>query len=217
MEASHPGHGKGPTMRIYIPFYSRYGNVEQMAKYVAEGVEQVEGAEAMLALTVDTCTPEDVRKNDERWQQTHERLMEEYPAASIDDLAASDGACFGSPTRFGNAAAPMRNFFDSMARLWLGGDVIGMPAGTFTSTASLHGGQEVTNFTMWAPMIHLGMIIVGVPYSVEELLTTESGGTPYGPSHLANQNSDRPVDETEATVCRVLGERVAEIAAKLAD
>ncbi|MFP4250989.1 MAG: NAD(P)H:quinone oxidoreductase [Armatimonadota bacterium] len=203
-------------MRIYVPFYSRYGNVEQMAKYVAEGVEQVEGAEAMLALTVDTCTPEDVRRSDDAWQETHERLMDEYPAATTDDLAASAGACFGSPTRFGNAAAPMRNFFDSMAGLWLGGDVIGMPAGTFTSTASLHGGQEVTNLTMWPPMIHLGMIIVGVPYSVEELLTTESGGTPYGPSHLANQDASRPVDETEATVCRALGQRVAEIAAKLA-
>lgn len=204
-------------MRIYIPFYSRYGNVEQMAKYVAEGVEEVEGAEALLALTVDTCTPEEVRKRDDRWQETHERLMEQYPAATTDDLAEADGACFGSPTRFGNAAAPMRNFFDSMAALWMGGDLIGMPAGTFTSTASLHGGQEVTNLTMWPPMIHLGMIIVGVPYSVEELLTTESGGTPYGPSHVANQGSDRPVDETEATVCRALGRRVAEIAAKLVD
>jgi len=188
-----------------------------MAKYVAEGVEQVEGMEAMPALTVDTCTPEEVRRADERWQETHERLMEEYPAADTDDLADSDGACFGAPTRFGNAAAPMRNYFDSMAELWTGGELIGMPGGTFTSTASLHGGQEVTSFTMWAPMIHLGMIIVGVPYSVEELLTTESGGTPYGPSHVAGQEADRLVDETEATVCRALGERVARIAGKLAD
>jgi len=203
-------------MRIYIPFYSRYGNVETMARYVAEGVSQVDGAQPMLALTVDTCTPEEVRRNDDRWQETHERLMAEYPPATTADLAESDGACFGSPTRFGNAAAPMRNFFDSMAGLWLGGDVIGMPAGTFTSTASLHGGHEVTNLTMWAPMIHLGMIIVGVPYSVPELLTTESGGTPYGPSHLAGAASDRPVDEIEAIVCRALGQRVAEIAAKLA-
>jgi len=204
-------------MRIYIPFYSRYGSVEQMAKYVAEGVEQVDGAEAMLAWTVDTCTPEDVRKQDERWNETHQRLLEEYPAADIYDLAESAGACFGAPTRFGNAAAPMRNFFDSMAPLWTGGQLIGMPGGTFTSTASLHGGQEVTSFTMWAPMIHLGMIIVGVPYSVEELLTTQTGGTPYGPSHVAGQEAQRPVNETEATVCRALGKRVAEIASKLAD
>jgi NAD(P)H dehydrogenase (quinone) len=204
-------------MRIYIPFYSRYGNVEQMAKYVAEGVREVEGAEPLLRLTVDTCTPEDVRANDENWQKAHERMMAQYEPADVDELAECDGACFGSPTRFGNAAAPMRNYFDSMAPLWTGGQLIGKPGGTFTSTASLHGGQEVTQFTMWAPMIHLGMIIVGVPYSVEELLTTESGGTPYGPSHLAGQKADRPVDETEATVCRVLGRRVAQIAAKLTD
>ncbi len=204
-------------MQIYVPFYSRYGNVEQMATYVGEGIEEVEGAEAVLAFTGDPCTPEDVRRDDERWQQTHERLMEEYPRADLDALAAADGACFGSPTRFGNAAAPMRNFFDSMAGLWMGGDLIGMPAGTFTSTASLHGGQEVTQLTMWPPIVHLGMIIVGVPYSVEELLTTQSGGTPYGPSHVANQQSDRPVDDTEAVICRALGERVARIAARLAD
>ena len=204
-------------MRIYIPFYSRYGNVEQMARLVAEGVEEVEGAEAMLAFTGDTCTPEEVRTDDERWQQTHERLMEEYPLADIDDLADSDGACFGSPTRFGNAAAPMRNFFDMMGPLWVGGQTDGMPAGTFVSTQTIHGGQEVTNFTMWAPMIHLGMIIVGVPYTLEELNTTQSGGTPYGPSHVATATADRPIDDHEAAICRALGKRVAEIASKLAD
>lgn len=202
-------------MRIYVPFYSRYGNVEAMANYVAEGIEQVDGAEAMLAYVGDPCTPEEVRNNDERWRDTHERLTEQYPAATIDDLAASAGACFGSPTRFGNPAAQMRNFFDQMAPLWVGGELIGMPAGTFTSTGSLHGGQEVTSLTMWPPLVHLGMIIVGVPYSVHELVQTESGGTPYGPSHLAGQNADRPVDETEAIICRRLGERIARIAAKL--
>lgn len=202
---------------IYIPFYSRYGNTEQMAKYVAEGVREVEGAEPQLRFTGNTCVPEEVRGADGRWQATHERLMAEYELAMIEELAESDGACFGSPTRFGNAAAPMRNFFDSMAPLWTGGELIGKPGGTFTGTASLHGGQEVTSLTMWPPMIHLGMIIVGIPYSVTELLTTESGGTPYGPSHVAGQQADRPVDETEAAVCRVLGRRVAEIAKKLAD
>ncbi|MGC9320524.1 MAG: NAD(P)H-dependent oxidoreductase, partial [Armatimonadota bacterium] len=151
-------------MRIYIPFYSRYGNVESMAREVAAGVEEVGGAEAELAFVGDPCTPRAVRESDERWLKTHERLTAEYPAASIEDLAGADGACFGAPTRFGNAAAPMRNFFDMMAPLWLEGSLIGMPGGTFTSTASLHGGQEVTNLSMWPPMIHLGMIIVGVPY-----------------------------------------------------
>ncbi len=202
-------------MRIYIPFYSRYGNVEAMAQEVAAGVEQVDGAVPMLAFTGDTCTPEEVRASDERWQETHERLTIEYPHANMDDLKDAAGACFGAPTRFGNAAAPMRNYFDQMAPLWLGGDLVGMPGGTFTSTASLHGGQEVTNLTMWAPMIHLGMIIVGVPYTVEELTTTSTGGTPYGPSHLAGQQGDQPLTGEEVVVCRALGERVAQIATKL--
>lgn len=204
-------------MRIYIPFYSRYGNIETMAKEVAAGVSEVEGAEPMLAFVGDTCTPEEVRASDEHWQATFERLTETYPQATLDDLTASGGACFGAPTRFGNAAAPMRNYFDQMGPLWIDGSLIGMPGGTFTSTASLHGGQEVTSFTMWAPMIHLGMIIVGVPYSVEELTTTQSGGTPYGPSHTAGQNADIPLTEDEATVCRALGSRVAQIALKLGD
>jgi NAD(P)H dehydrogenase (quinone) len=204
-------------VRIYIPFYSRYGNVEQMAKLVAEGVEQVEGAEAMLAFTGDPCTSDEVRAEDERWQKTHERLLEQYPLADIYDLAESQGACFGAPTRFGNAAAPMRNFFDSMGPLWVGGETDGMPAGTFVSTQTIHGGQEVTNLTMWAPMIHLGMIIVGIPYTLEELNTTQSGGTPYGPSHVATVTADRPVDDHEAAICRFLGKRVASIASKLAE
>ncbi len=202
-------------MVIYIPFYSRYGNVEAMAKEVATGVEQVDDAEATLAFVGDPCTPEEARADDERWQQTHERLMEQYPPATVDDLAEAAGACFGTPTRFGNAAAPMRNYFEMLAPLWMSGDLVGKPGGTFTSTASLHGGSEITNFTMWPPMIHFGMLIVGVPYSVEELLTTEAGGTPYGPSHVAGRGADQPLTEHEAIICRALGERVAETARKL--
>ena len=102
-------------MRIYVPFYSRYGNVEQMARAVGEGIEEA-GGEALLAYVHDPCTPAEVMADDERWQKTYERLTTEYPEATPDDLVASDGACFGTPTRFGNAAAPMRNFFDQMAR-----------------------------------------------------------------------------------------------------
>lgn len=205
------------SVKIYVPFYSRYGNVEQMAKYVAEGAGEVEGAEPLLRLTVDDCTPAHVMAEHEHWLAAHERMLAEYDVADVEELAECDGACFGSPTRFGSAAAPMCSFFESMAPLWLTGQLEGKPGGTFTSTASLHGGQEITSFTMWAPMIHLGMIIVGIPYSVPELTTTKSGGTPYGPSHVAGQRADRPVDETEAAVCRVLGRRVAQIATKLAN
>ena len=200
---------------IYIPFYSRYGNIETMAKAVAEGVREA-GAEPQLRFTGDVMTPAEVMERDEHWLATHRRLTEEYPLVSTEELGKADGAIFGSPTRFGNMAAQMKNYIDSMAGLWLSGALIGKPAGTFTSTASLHGGQETTNYTMWAPLIHLGFIIVGVPYSTVELLTTTTGGTPYGPSHTAGQMAEIPPDETELHICRVLGKRVAEIATILA-
>jgi NAD(P)H dehydrogenase (quinone) len=196
---------------IYIPFYSRYGNVETMAKAVAEGVREA-GAEPQLAFTGDVMTPAEVMQSDERWLATHQRLTAEYPLVSSETLAQADGAIFGSPTRFGNMAAQLKNFIDSLAGVWFSGATIGKPAGAFTSTASLHGGQETTAYTMYAPLIHLGFIIVGVPYSTTELLTTTTGGTPYGPSHVAAPMGDRPPDDTELHICRVLGRRVAEIA-----
>jgi NAD(P)H dehydrogenase (quinone) len=200
---------------IYIPFYSRYGNVETMAKAVAEGAREA-GAEPKLAFTGDVMTPAEVMQKDERWLATHERLIEEYPLASSQELGQADGAIFGSPTRFGNMAAQLKNYIDSLGGLWVSGATIGKPAGTFVSTWSMHGGQETTSFTMWPTLIHLGFIIVGVPYSTQELLTTKTGGTPYGPSHGAGPQADFPVDETELHICRVLGKRVAEIATILA-
>jgi len=200
---------------IYIPFYSRYGNIETMAKAVAEGVREA-GAEPKLAFTGDVMTPAEVMQKDERWLATHERLMREYPLVSLEELGQADGAIFGSPTRFGSLAAQLKNYIDSMAGLWLSGALIGKPAGAFTSTGTLHGGQETTIYTMWPPLAHLGFIIVGVPYSVPELMSTTTGGTPYGPSHVAGPMGDRPPDETELIVCRALGKRVAEIATILA-
>jgi NAD(P)H dehydrogenase (quinone) len=200
---------------IYIPFYSRYGNVETLAKAVAEGVREA-GAEPQLAYTGDVVTPPEIRAKDEHWLAAHERLMGEYPLVCSEALANADGAIFGSPTRFGNMAAQLKGFIDSLAGVWLSGATIGKPAGTFTSTASLHGGQETTNYTMWAPLVHLGYIIVGVPYSTVELLTTTTGGTPYGPSHVAGPMADIAPDATELQICRVLGKRVAEIATILA-
>ena len=199
---------------IYVPFYSRYGNVETLAKAVAEGVGEA-GAEAALAFTGDVMTPPTVMAADARWQATHERLMAEYPLVSTGALAESDGACFGAPTRFGVMAAQLKNFFDSMGGLWMSGATIGRPAGCFTSTATLHGGQEVSNYTMYPVLIHLGFVVVGVPYSIQELLTTTTGGGPYGPSHVAGAMGDIAPDETELTICRALGKRVAEIATAL--
>jgi len=200
---------------IYIPFYSRYGNTETMAKAVAEGVRQA-GSEPTLAFVGDVMTPAEVMAADERWQATHDRLMAEYPAASVDAFGAADGVCGGAPTRFGVMAAQAKLFFDKMGGLWMSGATIGKPAGVFTSTATLHGGQEVSCYTMWPVLAHLGMVIVGVPYSVQELLTTKTGGGPYGPSHVAGGAGDIPVDETELAICRALGERVAKIADALA-
>jgi NAD(P)H dehydrogenase (quinone) len=197
--------------RIYIPFYSRYGNVESMARAVAEGVVAA-GSEATLAFTGDVMTPAAVMDGDARWKATHERLMAEYPLVSADGLAAADGAIFGAPTRFGGVAAQMKNYVDSLAGVWLSGATVGKPAGVFVSTATLHGGQETTALTFYAPLVHLGFVVVGVPYSVMELMTTTTGGTPYGPSHVAGGTGEVPLDETEATVCRALGERVARIA-----
>ncbi len=199
-----------------MAFYSRYGNVEAMAREVAAGVEEVEGAEALLRFVGDPCTPPEVIAADERWRQTHRRLMSEYAPANVDELAECDGACFGSPTRFANAAAPMRNFFDTMGGLWVSGALADKPAGVFTSTATMHGGQEITLLNMWPQLAHLGMVIVGLGYLDERVASTQSGGTPYGPSHIAGAASDRPLDDDEAALCRFLGRRVARLAGKLA-
>jgi NAD(P)H dehydrogenase (quinone) len=199
---------------IYVPFYSRYGNVEQMAQAVAEGVEQA-GSHARLAYVGDVMTPEAVRARDERWGATHERLGAQYPLATADELGAADGAIFGAPVRFGVMAAQLKNFFDMLGGVWLAGSCNDKPAGCFTSSSTLHGGQEIGNYTVWPVLAHLGFLIVGVCYGTPELMSTTTGGGPYGPSHVAGGASDVPVDETEKAVCRALGSRVAAIAEQL--
>ena len=196
---------------IYIPFYSRYGNVEQMALAVAEGVVEGGGVPQM-AYVGDVMTPEAIRARDERWAATHERLLKEYPLATTEALGAADGAIFGAPTRFGLMAAQMKNYFDMMAGVWLAGSCNDKPAGCFTSTATLHGGQEVSNYTMWPVLAHLGFLIVGVCYATPELMTTTTGGGPYGPSHVAGGTAETPVDDTEKAICRALGSRIAKLA-----
>ncbi|MGH8403548.1 MAG: NAD(P)H-dependent oxidoreductase, partial [Gammaproteobacteria bacterium] len=131
------------------------------------------------------------------------------------DLGECAGLILGSPTRFGNMAAPLKYFFDGTGSLWLSGVLAGIPAGVFTSTSSLHGGQETTLVSMMLPLLHHGMLIVGVPYTERELMETTAGGTPYGPSHLAGINSDRPLNDAEKTLCRTLGARVADVARRL--
>ena len=137
------------------------------------------------------------------------------PYASVDDLRECVGLALGSPTRFGNMAAPLKYFIDGTGSLWLGVELAGKPAAVFTSTSSLHGGQETTLLSMMLPLLHHGMLLTGIPYSETDLLHTDAGGTPYGASHLAGTDSKKPLTDAEQRLCRALGKRLAEIALKL--
>ena len=191
---------------ILVLYYSVSGSTAAMARQVARGVEAA-GARARLR-TVPRVAP------------TTERVDPPVPGdgavyCTEADLEACHGLALGSPTRFGNMAAPLKHFVDSTAGLWMRGGLAGRPAGVFTSTASLHGGQEATLLSMMIPLLHHGMVVVGVPYSVPELMATQAGGTPYGPSHVAGTDP-RPLDDDEAAICRALGRRLAETARALA-
>lgn len=200
-------------MKILVLYYSMTGNVYRMAKLVAEGVRQG-GAEAVIK-TVPELMPEELIRESELMMAARKEQAE-VPISTVEELRDYDGIIVGTPTRFGNMAAQMRNFWDQTGALWVQGSLIGKPAGVFCSTATLHGGQETTLISSMMTLFHQGMIMVGVPYSEQALITTNAGGTPYGPSHVSGQPPTNPLTEDEAAVCRALGKRVAEIAAKLA-
>lgn len=191
---------------ILVLFYTRHSATGEMARLIARGIE-LAGATARLR-TVPGVSP-----------LTTTAAPGVPPAgapyAELRDLEECAGIALGSPTRFGNMAAPMKYFWDSTAELWLKGVLAGKPAAVFTSTASLHGGQETTLISMMLPLLHHGMVIVGLPYTAPELLTTTTGGTPYGPSHHAGAASDLPISEHEKKLCLTLGRRLAETARKL--
>lgn len=192
---------------ILVLYYSHYGATREMAQLIARGIEQA-GATARLR-TVPRVSPVS--------EATEPAIPDSgAPYAELRDLEECAGLALGSPTRFGNMAAPMKHFWDSTSPLWLKGTLIGKPAAVFTSTASLHGGQETTLISMMLPLLHHGMLIVGLPYSSPELLTTAGGGTPYGPSHHAGAASDLPVTDHEKKLCLALGRRLAEITLRLA-
>ena len=182
---------------ILVLYYSRDGATESMARQVARGVECVSGIEARLRTVPSLSAPAD----------DPERMA--LPATQ-EDLKHCAGLVMGSPTRFGNMAAPLKQFLDESSALWLQGSLIDRPAGVFTSTSSLHGGQESTLLSMMLPLLHHGMVMVGVPYSVPELRSSTAGGTPYGASHWSTEAGDRPMDDNESSICRALGKRVAE-------
>ncbi len=194
------------TPYILVLYYSRHGATAEMARQIARGVEQG-GLEARLR-TVPAVSAECAA------------VAPEVPAdgavyASLDDLRHCAGLALGSPTRFGNMAAPLKHFLDGTSGLWLTGELVGKPAGVFTSTASLHGGQESTQLSMLLPLLHHGMLVCGLPYSEAALLETRGGGTPYGASHHAGQDGKRALDEHETALCRALGRRLAQTAQKL--
>lgn len=192
---------------ILILYYSRYGSVAQMAQHIAHGVETVSGMHARIRTVPAVST-------------VCEAVEDDIPAsgppyATLDDLRECAGLALGSPTRFGNMAAALKYFWDGTSSLWLSGALIGKPAAVFTSTASLHGGQETTLISMLLPLLHHGMLILGTPYSEPDLTTTRSGGTPYGPSHHAGPDSKLPISDEEKRLCQALGKRLAETSLKL--
>jgi NAD(P)H dehydrogenase (quinone) len=192
---------------ILVLYYSRHGAVKQMAQLVARGIEQVPGARARLR-TVPPVAP--------LVESAAPPIPESgAPYAELRDLIECAGVAFGSPTRFGNMAAPLKHFWDSTSELWLSGGLVDKPAAFFTSASSMHGGQESTLLSMMLPLMHHGMLIVGIPYTEPELSTTRSGGTPYGASHTAGTASNEPVTDHERKLCMALGRRLARVALKL--
>ncbi len=192
--------------KILVLYYSHSGHVQAMAEQIARGIEQ-QGCEAVIRT---------VPKVSSVCEATESSIPDQgHTYASHADLEQCSGLILGSPTRFGNMAAPLKYFLDGTADIWLSGSLTGKPAAVFTSTGSLHGGHETTLMSMMLPLLHHGMIITGLPYGHIELSQTTSGGTPYGASHLAGTDNKRTLDETESKLCRALGSRVADIAKKL--
>jgi NAD(P)H dehydrogenase (quinone) len=192
---------------ILVLFYSRKGATAELARQVCRGVESVAGARARLrTVPAVAAVIEDPQPA---------VPAEGPPYATHDDLRECDGLVMGSPTRFGNMAAPLKFFLDGTSALWVSGALAGKPAGVFTSTQTIHGGQETTLLSMMMPLLHHGMVIVGIPYTEAALSTTRAGGSPYGASHFAGDDTQPRLTDDERTLAVVLGRRVAELAVKL--
>jgi len=193
---------------ILVLYYSRDGSVAQLATRIARGINSVEGCAAMIRRVPPVST-------------TTEAVEDEippagHPYATLEALKDCAVLALGSPTRFGNMAAPLKSFLDSTTSIWLSGQLAGKPASVFTSTGSMHGGQESTLLSMMIPLLHHGMLIVGIPYTEAELTATITGGTPYGASHVSGITGDAALSQDEEKLCLALGERLARIALKLA-
>lgn len=194
-------------LTILVLYYSRRGATRTLAELVAEGVESVPGCDARLRTVPPVSTVAEATAPD---------IPDDGPPyVELPDLEQCAGLALGSPTRFGNMAAPMKYFWDGTSTQWLSGALAGKPACVFTSTGSLHGGQETTLLSMMIPLLHHGMLLLGLPYSHPELMTTSDGGTPYGASHWAGVHGDRPLSEESRTLALALGRRLAQTASRL--
>lgn len=196
-------------IEVLVLYYSRHGSTAALARQIARGIESVAGVQARLRTVPPVST---------EIEATGPAVPESgAPYATSKDLRECAGLVLGSPTRFGNMAAPLKYFLDATSDLWLSGSLVGKPAAVFTSTGSLHGGNEATLLTMMLPLLHHGMVLLGLPYSEPALSSTETGGTPYGASHVAGTTGKpRPLSRDESALAQALGKRVADAARKLA-
>ncbi|MDP3705707.1 MAG: NAD(P)H:quinone oxidoreductase [Legionellaceae bacterium] len=195
------------TPYILVLYYSRTGAVAQLAQYIARGIERVPGLEARMRTVPPVSTT--CEATDKTIPDTG------APYATLDDLRHCSGLALGSPTRFGNMASPLKYFLDSTTALWLAGDLVGKPACVFSSSASMHGGQETTLISMMLPLFHHGMMLLGLPYTEPTLNTTQTGGTPYGMTHVAGIHNVSELSQDELLLAKHLGERLANAALKL--
>jgi NAD(P)H dehydrogenase (quinone) len=203
-------------MKVLIVYHTVYGHTLLLARAIEEGVKSVSGVEAVFRRAPEFPHVEKELESGEGYATKIWREQKAIPVCTLDDLRQADGLLMGSPTRYGNMTAQMKALIDSTASLWLSGAMEGKPAGVFTSTASTHGGQETTCVSMMFPLLHLGMVIVGVPYSVEGMIHTEArGGSPYGASTIAGPKGELAPTPQDLAICRVQGKRVADLAKKI--
>lgn len=196
-----------PDLSILVLYYSRNGGTRRLAEMIAQGVESISGCEARLRTVPAVSTVTEAVEP--------EIPKEGAPYVELRDLEECAGLALGSPTRFGNMAAPLKYFLDGTSAQWLSGSLAGKPASVFTSTGSLHGGQEATLLSMMIPLLHHGMMLVGLPYTHPELMSTTSGGTPYGASHVSGASGTHPITNESRTLAVALGRRLAETAIRL--
>lgn len=196
-------------IEVLVLYYSSGGSVQEMAQAIARGIESTSGVKARMRTVPGVSA---------KCEATESDIPEAGdPYVELSDLAECAGLALGSPTRFGNMAAAMKYFLDGTSGEWMKGTLVGKPAAVFTSTGSMHGGNETTLMSMMLPLLHHGMLMLGLPYTEPALLTTQSGGTPYGASHIAGANNDKSLTDDERKLCIALGKRLASTALKLAD